>query len=387
MHEAPDKQVLPIIIFSQFAGTSLWFAGNAVMSSLQQDLALPPASLGWMTSTVQLGFITGTLAFALLALADRFSPVRLFLFCALLAATCTAAIAVLSPGLPGMLLFRFGTGFFLAGIYPVGMKIASDWYGGSLGKAIGYLVGALVLGTAFPHLVRALGATLSWQAVLWSVSGLAVLGGLLLAFLVGDGPGRLPGSKFRPGVLGELFRLPSFRGASFGYFGHMWELYAFWALVPTWLKEYATASGQELPVSLLSFLIIGLGAISCAVGGHLSVKKGSAWVARIFLLGSGLCCLFSPLLFLAPAWLFIAFLILWGLLVIGDSAQFSALAAMGAPAQYRGTALTIMSSIGFLITIGSIQLLNWLSLTGAGAWLFVLLAPGPVLGLLAMRRL
>lgn len=387
MQDPPGRYVLPLIIFSQFAGTSLWFAGNAVISGMQADLHLPPASLGWITSTVQLGFITGTLLFALLALADRFSPVRLFLLCSVLAAACTAAIAALSPGLWPMLLLRFCTGFFLAGIYPVGMKIAADWYGGSLGKAIGYLVGALVLGTAFPHLVRALGGQLPWQAVLWSVSALAITGGLLLALFVGDGPGRQAGARFRPGVLSELFYIPSYRAASFGYFGHMWELYAFWALVPVWMSLYSTAHEIELPISLLSFLIIGLGAISCALGGHLSVKRGSAWVARVCLAGSGFCCLLSPLLFFAPVWVFIPFLILWGLLVIGDSAQFSALAAAEAPAQYRGTALTIMSSIGFFITIGSIQLLTWLSLSGTGPYLFLLLLPGPALGLFAMRRL
>lgn len=384
----PPAHVLPTIVFAQFAGTSLWFAGNAVAANLQADLGLNTGAIGWLTSAVQLGFIAGTLVFAFLAIADRFSPVRIFLVCALMGAASTLVIALSSPTLPYLLLLRFLTGCFLAGIYPVGMKIAADWFEGSLGKAIGFLVGALVLGTAFPHLIKGMGAALPWQQVLYIVAGLAALGGLTLFLLVGDGPYRKTGARFQPKSVLELFRLPAYRGAALGYFGHMWELYAFWAMVPAWLGAYqAYHSLGELPVAYLSFAIIGFGSISCAVGGLLSLRRGSAWVARLCLRASGLCCLLSPLAFLAPPAIFILFLICWGLAVIADSAQFSALAAQGAPKALTGTALTIMNSLGFLITIGSIQLTAWLLSQSWNQYLLIVLLIGPIIGLWGMRKL
>ncbi|MDA1116480.1 MAG: MFS transporter [Proteobacteria bacterium] len=376
-------RILPAIVAAQFAGVAIWFAGNAVLGDLQRQWGLPESALGYVTSAVQLGFIAGTLTFAFLAIADRYSPRLVYLICSLLGALANLGAYVVDGNFAALLATRFATGFFLAGIYPVGMKIASGWYQKDLGNALGLLVGALVLGTAFPHLLKGLGQSWPWETVLLGVSALCALGGVLMYRLVPDGPYLGKGAKFHPAALASVFRSRSFRASAFGYFGHMWELYAFWAFVPLLLASRPDAGN----VSLWTFAVIGVGAAGCAGGGLVSLRAGSARVAYAQLAVSGVCCLLSPLLFAAPAPLFLAFLLLWGVAVVGDSPQFSALNAANAPRELVGSALTIVNCIGFAITIFSIQLLNT-----AVAWLpvqyiFLLLAPGPAIGLLAMRPL
>ena len=203
------RRILPVIVLSQFAGTSLWFAGNAVIGDLQQELALPAAALGYVTSAVQLGFIAGTLAFAFFAISDMFSPRLVFFFCALAGAVANAASGALAEGLGSLLALRFATGFFLAGVYPVGMRIAAGWYRSDLGNALGFLVGALVLGTAFPHLLKGLGGSLPAHEVMLGVSAVAVAGGVAMLALVPDGPNLAKGTKFDPRALGaHLPRAP-----------------------------------------------------------------------------------------------------------------------------------------------------------------------------------
>ena len=381
--EHRPARILPVIVASQFAGTSLWFAGNAVLGDLQQAWGLAPDALGYVTSAVQLGFICGTLVFAFLAVADRYSPRLVFLLCSLAGAAANLGVLAADGGLTPLLACRFATGFFLAGIYPVGMKIAAGWYRTGLGNALGFLVGALVLGTAFPHLLKALGQSWPWEWVLAGVSLIAAGGGLLMYLLVPDGPNLGKGSKFDPRALAAVFASKGFRASAFGYFGHMWELYAFWAFVPVVL----VARAPEFNVPLWSFIIIAVGALGCVVGGLLSLRAGSARVAQVQLAASGVCCLISPLLLLAPPPVVLAFLIFWGIAVVGDSPQFSALNAANAPRESVGSALTIANCIGFAITIGSIQLLNTVSGTLPVEYLFLLLAPGPALGLLALRPL
>ena len=373
--------ILPVIIFSQFTGTSLWFAGNAVVADLQHDWGLSEQSLGYITSAVQLGFISGTLVFAFLAIADRYSPRWVFFWCSIAGAIANISVLVAPEGLTELLILRFVTGFFLAGIYPVGMKIAAAWYEKGLGRALGYLVGALVLGTAFPHLLRGSGVELPWQYVIVGVSGLALVGGLMMLLLVADGPFLPKGSPFNPRVIAIIFRSRSFRASAFGYFGHMWELYTFWAFIPLWLMAYADNSNTVLNISLWSFLIIAVGFVGCAGGGLLSEKSGSAKVAAIQLMVSGICCLLSPLFFDANMILLIIFLMVWGITVIGDSPQFSALNAINAPREYVGSALTIVNAIGFLITVFSIQLASSVLFTLGPQYLFWLLIPGPLFGL------
>ena len=296
-------------------------------------------------------------------------------------------LLVLPEGLSGLLLLRFATGFFLAGIYPVGMKIAAGWYDEGLGRALGYLVGALVLGTAFPHLIRGMGAGLPWQQVIVGVSVLSVMGGLMMFLLVPDGLHLPKGSAFNPRALATIFRSRRFRASAFGYFGHMWELYTLWAFLPVWLLAYSELNDIGLDVSLWTFLVIAVGFFGCAFGGLVSLKIGSARVAAYQLGVSGICCLLSPLFFSAGLTVFIIFLLVWGGSVIGDSPQFSALNAENAPKEYVGSALTIVNSIGFLITVFSIQLVNSLMQVIEPDYIFWLLIPGPVLGLWMLRSL
>ncbi|MCL4766956.1 MAG: MFS transporter [Hyphomicrobiaceae bacterium] len=382
------RRILPVIVASQLAGTSLWFAGNAVMPDLQRRGGLPVEALGDMTTAVQLGFIAGTLAFAFFAIADRYSPRRIFLVCALLGAGFNAATYLVGASLWPLLSLRFAAGFFLAGIYPVGMKIASGWFDRDLGKALGYLVGALVLGTALPHLIRPLGRDLPWESVMLSVSGIVASGGLLMYALVPDGPHLRTNARFDLTAFGAIFGSADFRASAFGYFGHMWELYALWAFIPAYLAAYdAGVPGISSSISFWSFLVIGAGAIGCIAGGLVSLRLGSAKVAFAQLAASGACCLVSPLAFWTPYPVMLAFLAFWGVVVVGDSAQFSALNARYAPSHLVGSALTIVNCIGFAITIVSIQLLNnVMSVTGA-QYVFLLLIPGPILGLIALLRL
>jgi MFS family permease len=379
--------ILPVIIFSQFTGTSLWFSGNAVLHDLQRDWGLSAYATGYTTSAVQLGFVCGTLLFAFLVIADRFSPRRVFFACSLAGALANAALLLAPPGDTSLLVLRFATGFFLAGIYPVGMKIAAGWYAEGLGRALGYLVGALILGTAFPHLLRAIGTDFPWQQVVGWVSLLAVAGGVAMLLLVPDGPHLPQGSRFDPRALVIIFRSRRFRASAFGYFGHMWELYTLWAFIPAFLLAYGSAHGVDLDISWWSFAAIAVGAIACAGGGILSTRIGSAPVAAVLLAISGLCCLLSPVFFAADLPLFLAFLLLWGFTVSSDSPQFSALNAANAPREFVGSALTIANSIGFLITVVSIQLADVLLSLIDPRYLFLLLLPGPVLGLWAFRPL
>ncbi|NMH60751.1 MFS transporter [Alteromonas ponticola] len=380
--------VLPIIVVAQFCCTSLWFAGNAVIVNLSQNLNLAETALGHITSAVQFGFISGTLLFAIFAIADRFSPSKVFFVCALSGAIVNLAIIVDGYSLEVLLGLRFLTGFFLAGIYPVGMKIAADHFQKGLGKSLGYLVGALVLGTAFPHLVNNLTASLPWKSVIVATSTLATIGGAMMLIFVDDGPLRKLNSQFDLKGWFNVFNNKSFRASAFGYFGHMWELYAFWAFVPAILVTFNQLHPEfAFNVAVFSFLIIGAGSFACVAGGYLARHFGELKVASTALFLSGGCCLLSPLALLyATPIVFISFLIFWGMVVIADSPLFSTLVARHAPADIQGTALTITNCIGFAITIISIQLITLLFTTWSATHAFLFLVIGPVLGLIALHR-
>lgn len=352
--------MLPLIVLSQFAGTSLWFTGNAILPELQRALGLNQYAVSSVTAAVMLGFVAGSLCFSFFSLADRFSPSKLFLVSSLAGAICNMAIAWWVKDAAGLIFSRFLTGFLIAGIYPVGMKIASDWYEKGLGKALGFLLGALVLGTAFPHLLYNRTFDLPWKTVLACTSALAAAGGLTMALLVGDGPFHRVSGGFRLTAIGEIFRSKPWRQAALGYFGHMWELYSFWGFLPLLIGFYAEKNGVTLNTHLLSFLVIATGAVGCVAGGYLSVRIGNATVAGTALLISGCCCLLSPWSFSLPPAIFIAFLLIWGFTVCPDSPQFSTLVARFAPEHLRGTALTIYNAIGFLITSISLFVFDYL---------------------------
>lgn len=376
------KHILPVIVLAQFTGTSLWFAGNAVVPDLIKELNLLEMFVGFITTAVQSGFIIGTLVFAVLSIADRFSPVKVFLACSIFGALANILI-IFSSNFTEVMLARVFTGFFLAGIYPVGMKIASDWHKEGLGKALGYLVGALVLGTAFPHFIKFLGGDLPWRFVIISTSTLSAFGGIILFLTVTDGPFRIKRSSFKPSMIFILFKNKGFRSSAFGYFGHMWELYTFWAFVPTLLAFYLIDNPESsINIPLWSFVIIGIGGISCAIGGLFSIKHGSRKVARTSLFLSGICSLLIPFSFHVPIWVFLFLLLIWGIFVIPDSPQFSTLVAQSSDSSYIATGLTIVNCIGFSITIVSIQLVNLLWAHFQNPLVFLVILIGPLIGVM-----
>ena len=382
------KWILPVIVISQFCCTSLWFASNGVMTDLISNFNLEESALGHLTSAVQFGFISGTLIFALFTIADRFSPSRVFFISALIGSIFNLGLILKSNDLTNLLILRFLTGFFLAGIYPVGMKIAADYFEKGLGKSLGFLVGALAVGTAFPHLLKDFTNQLPWRLVIIFVSGLAAFGGLLMFLFVPNGPFRKASQKLDFSAIFKVFKNRNFRSAAFGYFGHMWEVYAFWAFVPVILTTYNSIhQDAQLNTPLLSFIIIGIGGFSSVLGGFISQNFGTKKIAALALFLSGACCFFSPLFFLYDSSLaFVGFLIFWGMVVIADSPLFSTLVANNTLAESKGTALTIVNSIGFSITIISIQILSFLIDWMNPIYIYTILALGPILGLIALYK-
>lgn len=378
------RRVLPVVVLAQLAGTAPWFAVNAVMPDLQRAHGWPDAAVGTLTSAVQLGFIAGALLFALLGLADRYPARRVFLAAALAGAGCALGALAMADRYAALLAWRVLGGVCLAGIYPVGMKIAALWFPRGLGAALGWLIGALIVGSASPHALRALVGDGDWRSVFHGVALASAAAGLLLFVAVPE-PRHTPGHHGLAPLraLWAAARDRRVRASVLGYFGHMWELYTVWVFVPTILATRL----QGAALSWAAFVVLGAGALGCIAGGQLAQRLGSARVGAAQLAASGLCCLAAPLL-LPAAWpLFAAWLLLWGTTVSGDSPQFSALTAANAPPALVGSVLTLANSIGFAISIASIQLFVALAQHWPLALLLPWLALGPALGLLALRPL
>ena len=378
------RHVLPVLVLAQFAGTSLWFAVNAVMPDLQREHGWSATLVGQLTSALQLGFIAGTLVFALLSVADRYPPRHVFLACALAGAACTLGAWWQVDNAAALMAWRLATGFCLAGIYPVGMKIAAQWYPQGLGRALGLLIGALVLGSASSHALRALGSDLPWDWLMPGVALLAATGGLLLFASLGEPPGVHPRvQRLQVRALAVIWTDARVRASVLGYFGHMWELYTMWVMAPLVLA--LRLDGATL--SWMAFAVLGAGALGCVGGGMLVARWGSARVASTQLAASGLCCMAAPWALQAPDALFYGWLLLWGVTVAGDSPQFSTLTARNAPPLLVGSVLTLVNSIGFAISIVSILLFVELSRSVPLGALLPWLALGPVAGVWAMRTL
>ncbi|HEV7267864.1 MAG TPA: MFS transporter [Falsiroseomonas sp.] len=367
---------------------SVWFAGTAAVPGLLAEGLVTPARAGWLTMAVQLGFVVGTLVSAVLSLADRRDPRILFLACGLLASAATLAQTLVAPSGAAALLLRFVAGAAMAGVYPVGMKLAASWaragQGGDLGLLIGLLVGAVTLGSALPHLIPTLLGGIGWQAAYLGAGGLAAAGGLsILAFR----PGPLLGARppFRPSQALEAWRNKGLRLANLGYLGHMWELYAMWAWIGLFLAGVlGGAPGRAGP---WVFAVLGAGAVGCVLAGVLADRWDRAAVAALCMLASGACALLiGPAAALGPL-LVLAIALVWGFAVVADSAQFSACIVSLSPPDYVGTMLTVQTSLGFLltaVTIGVVPMaVGWLGWD----WAFAVLAPGPFLGAWAMWRL
>ncbi|MDA9006903.1 MFS transporter [Litoricola sp.] len=372
------------IAFAQFLGCSLWFSVNGVSSALVVHWDLEVSDIGLLTGAVQAGFISGTLGLAVSNLADRFRPSLIFLSASLLGGLANLLFAYQASGLGEGLLYRFIVGVCLAGIYPIGMKLIVSWSPKLPGVGLGLVVGMLTLGTASPHLLNGLSWSPDWRLTLTFVSGLALIGGMLVVS-IGEGPfGVKQTGPIQWGAVFKSFQIPRFRASACGYFGHMWELYAFWTLVP-WLLASVMTEASALEISMWSFVVIGIGLFGAVWGGLMSRRWGSGYVAFVSLAVSGSICVLYPFLE-DQQWATIGVLMVWGFFVIADSAQFSAISSKSCPPDMVGSALSIQNCLGFLISIGSIVLLtDWADALGTHVvWLLV---PGPILGLIAMRSL
>lgn len=371
--------ILTVLVLAQFMGTSLWFAGNAAAPELEGLLG-ETGLVPWITSAVQLGFILGTFGYAFFQVADRFSPSKIFLWSAVAAALANLSLLFLPLKVEVLLAGRFLTGVFLGGIYPVGMKIAADYVEDGLGMALGFLVGALVLGTSFPFLLQALDWNLSYPLLFAVPSGLAVLAGGLVGFGIPDGPFRKKSTGLNFRLIPRLAKNRKLQGAAGGYFGHMWELYTFWAFLPVLITFLTKDSFSSSTQSTWTFAIIAVGGISCAVGGLISKEVGSARVAMGSLIGSGACALLLLLLPEIPLVAVLPFLLIWGMLVTADSPQFSTLVAQSVSPEDRGTALTLVNGLGFGLTIVSIQVTQFAAGFLSPNQFIGLLCIGPVVG-------
>jgi MFS family permease len=386
--ESPARwRALGLVAAAELLAMSLWFSASAVSPALKAEWSLTDAATAWLTLAVQLGFVAGTLASAFGNLPDIVATRRLFAASAWLGAAANAGLALFARGPASALALRFLTGFFLAGVYPPGMKILATWFRRGRGMALGVLVGGICLGKAFPYLVNVAGSA-SWRVNVLVVSAFALVGGALVALFVGDGPHATPAARFDATQIAKVFANRGVRLADFGYFGHMWELYAMWTWVPVFLRaSFAARGARPALAEAASFLVIGSGAAGCVAAGLLADRAGRTAVTSWAMAVSGACCLGIGLLFDAPPALLLVVCAVWGAAVVADSAQFSACVTELADPPYMGTALTVQTSVGFLLTMVSIDLVPLVLPAVGWRWAFAVLAPGPVLGIAAMLRL
>jgi len=380
-------RTLALLAIAELLGMSLWFSGSAVVPALTREWNLSGGAASWLTLSVQLGFVTGTLLSALFNLPDIISPRHLFTLTAIAAAIVNGAFAFFAHDATAAVPLRFLTGMFLAGVYPPAMKILASWFRQGRGMALGVLVGALTLGKATPYLVNGIGSP-NWRSNVLFVSLLAVIGGLLVLLFVGDGPYALPPARFDWKQAGKIFRNRPLRLANLGYLGHMWELYAMWTWIPFMIRASLSLRRSDPSLAeVASFLVIGCGAAGCVIAGLIADRVGRTIVTSAAMAISGSCCLFIGLLFGANPILLLIVAAIWGASVVADSAQFSACVTELGDPQYIGTALTMQTCLGFLLTVISIELIpRFVNLVG-WRYAFVILAPGPLFGVISMLRL
>jgi MFS family permease len=379
---------LAILLLCQVGAMSVWFASASVVAIVKQSYNIPVLQETLLTSAVQGGFVAGTIISAVLSLADRYDPRRLFTVCALAAGAMTACLTVLDPAGPAAIVLRLLTGMCMAGVYPVGMRLAVSWATGDVGLLIGLLVGALTFGSASPHLLAALGGS-GWRTIYAISAGLALLSGAAIQ-LCGLGPNIVRATRIDWSAFTEAWRNPALRFANLGYLGHMWELYAMWAWLAVFLTASFSAHGMSHPreaAEWLTFGAVAAGAVGAWGGGVLADRLGRTTVTIGAMTASGACAAVMGWLSGAPVWLVAGVALVWGTTVIADSAQFSAsVAELARPAQI-GTLLTVQTCAGFLLTLVSIHLVPGVVALAGWPGAFGMLAAGPILGCLAMLRL
>ena len=380
--------MLGVVSLAQLLGMTLWFSATAVAPLLIDEFDISDARAPWLTMAVQAGFVAGTLFSAVVNLADVFNS-RTLMFAGALAGAAANAAVLVAPGAVTVIALRFLTGAALAFVYPPAMKIAAGWFRDGRGLALGILIGALTLGKAFPHLLSALFGA-EWRAPMLLASGLAIAGGALVLAIVRDGPFVAATAPFDPQAIRRVLSIRGARLAMLGYLGHMWELYAMW----TWVVVFAWASLADAGVtdvaaagSFAAFLAIGSGAAGCVMAGYVADRAGKARVAMWAMIGSAACAALTVLVYGGPPLLLFALIMVWGFTVVADSAQFSALVSEYAPRDYIGTALTLQTCAGFLLTMVTIELLPRVADYTGWRWASLLLVPGPLFGAIAMHRL
>ncbi|MBO6948036.1 MAG: MFS transporter [Rhodospirillales bacterium] len=385
---AEKRRSLMLLALAEVSALSLWFSASAVVPALKLEAGISDGQASLYTSAVSIGFVVGTLLSALLTLSDRMQPTRLFAISALVAAAVNAAILGIDPSSFLVIVFRFITGMCMAGIYPVGMKLASSWSRGDTGFLVGLLVGALTLGSALPHLFNVAGGV-DWRFTLTAASMAAGLSALLI-LQCRPGPGLAPAAPFNPHAILEAWRNKPLRLANFGYLGHMWELYAMWGWIGFYLAASFTESGMRNPVfwaGAATFLVIASGGVGSMLGGVFADRMGRTTLTMGALAISGTCAATVGFFYGGVPALMVLICLIWGSTVVTDSAQFSSCVIELADPRYVGTMLTVQTSIGFSLTLITIHALPVFADVYGWRWAMAPLAMGPALGVIAMWML
>jgi MFS family permease len=374
--------MLAALCVGEFLGMTLWFSATAAAPALITEFDLTSGQAAWLTMAVQAGFVCGTLLSAFFNLPDVLNARWLFASGCLAGSIANASVTLVDDPTT-MVMLRVATGAALAWVYPPGMKIAASWFERNRGAALGLVVGALTVGSAFPHLLASLAVTVPWRALMLTASGCAIVGGLIILAVVQDGPYLSATAPFDPHAVGRMFSNRPVRLATLGYLGHMWELYAMW----TWIATFAAARLLSSNGSLVAFVAIASGAVGCVGAGFIADRFGKARVAAWAMIVSAVCSAVAGFAFVAAPWVLFALAVIWGVAVVADSALFSALVAEHSSRDYAGTALTVQLCAGFLLTMVTIRLIPMMASVVGWQWAFLLLVPGPTLGTLAMARL